>query len=104
VKCEEKIVLDLLCEELGRSGFQVDDSFGNWKIRRLYDTPDGFRYSMSWYSSAYYRGGEVRIFADWVGEKILSLADPQFGANLRSFLNNSWDKHLGEVAKDGFQG
>ena len=102
---ERKIVFMFITNELGLSKFTVSDSpdggtnWGrNWRIRRLYVTDDGVRNARSWYANVHYsKGGDIRVYADWIGEKVLHLADPQVGASLRAFLYKSWDKHLVEV-------
>ena len=101
---DRKLVFMFLSNELVLSNFSLYEptplaNWGkNWRVRRLYVTDSGVRNTRSWYANVHYRkGGSIRVYADWIGEKVLHLADPQVGANLRTFLYKSWDKHLMEV-------
>lgn len=102
---EQDLVWEFLYHELGPAGFQVAcwNVLGTkWKVRRLYVSSDEFHSSAGWSADVYYNSGKVEVVADWVPYSIIYLANPDFGALLRSTLSKSWERHMEEVV-DGIR-
>jgi hypothetical protein len=107
VRPEIELVLELISDELRPASFIIDnDLYGKWHVHRVYGNhaPQSLiRHTYFWEVTIKYEAGMVRVLADWIGLKEFSLADPEFGANLRCFIDSSWNKHLSEVKLNGLQ-